>query len=80
MKDLGYRHFEASEARGAISILESDAKIDLLVTDVGLPHMNGRQLAEIARNRRPGLKILFITGYAQNAAVRGDSSARTWTC
>jgi PAS domain S-box-containing protein len=71
LKDLGYHHLEAAEARGAISILESDAKIDLLVTDVGLPYMNGRQLAEIARHRRPGLKVLFITGYAQNAAVRG---------
>ncbi|MET0292294.1 MAG: response regulator [Steroidobacteraceae bacterium] len=70
LKDLGYRHFQASEARGAIQILESDVKIDLLVTDVGLPHINGRQLAEIARNRRPGLKVLFITGYAQHAAVR----------
>jgi signal transduction histidine kinase/DNA-binding response OmpR family regulator len=71
LKDLGYRHFEAAEARSAIDILESDATIDLLITDVGLPHMNGRQLAEIARNRRPGLKVLFITGYAQNAAIRG---------
>jgi signal transduction histidine kinase len=71
LKELGYQHHEASDARGAISILESDAKIDLLVTDVGLPHINGRQLAEMARHRRPGLKILFITGYAENAVVRG---------
>ncbi len=42
------------------------------MTDVGLPGMNGRQLAEIARQHRPGLKVLFITGYAANAQVRGD--------
>lgn len=46
--------------------------IDLLITDIGLPNMNGRQLAEIARQRHPGLKILFITGYAEIAVVRAD--------
>ncbi len=72
LKDLGYRHFEAAEARAAIEIIESNVPIDLLVTDVGLPHINGRQLAEIARDRRPGLKVLFVTGYAQHAAIRGQ--------
>ena len=52
-------------------MLESDLRVDLLVTDVGLPGMNGRQLAEIGRQYRPGLKVLFITGYAEHAAVRG---------
>ena len=51
-------------------MLRSDARIDLLVTDVGLPGgMNGRQVADAARALRPGLKVLFITGYAENAAV-----------
>ena len=51
-------------------ILESDARIDLLITDVGLPGgMNGRQLADAARITRPGLKVLFITGYAENAII-----------
>ena len=45
-------------------------RIDLLVTDVGLPGMNGRQLAEIARQHRPGLSVLFMTGYAESAAER----------
>jgi DNA-binding response OmpR family regulator len=43
-----------------------------MITDVGLPGLNGRQLAEIARNHRPDLRVLFVTGYAANAAVRGD--------
>ncbi len=70
LRELGYRTLEASEGRSAIPILESKAPIDLLVTDVGLPGLNGRQVAEIARQHRPGLKVLFITGYAENAAVR----------
>ena len=51
-------------------MLQSDARIDLLVTDVGLPGgMNGRQVADAARVARPGLKVLFITGYAENAVL-----------
>ncbi len=69
LDELGYAAHEAVEAKGALAILESDARIDLLITDVGLPGMNGRQLADRARELRPGLKTLFITGYAHNAAV-----------
>jgi signal transduction histidine kinase/CheY-like chemotaxis protein len=71
LEDKGYRVIEAHEAQGAIRILESDMKIDLLATDVGLPGMNGRQLAETARRLRPDLSVLFLTGYAHNAAL-GD--------
>jgi len=70
LKELGYRAFEAEDARTALPLLESDLRVDLLVTDVGLPGMNGRQLAEIARQRRPQIKVLFMTGYAQMAAER----------
>ena len=70
LNELGYRYMQAEDGLKAIPILESDAPIDLLVTDVGLPHMNGRQLAEIARKNRPDLKVLFVTGYAENATVR----------
>ena len=70
LDELGYSAVEAVDARTAIPILESSQRIDLLVTDVGLPGMNGRQLAEVARQSRADLKVLFITGYAENAAVR----------
>ena len=56
----------------AIEVLRSTAKLDMMVTDVGLPGMNGRQLAEAARELRPGLKILFITGYAENKVLDPD--------
>ena len=70
LAELGYRAFEAEDARSALPLLESPMRVDLLVTDVGLPGMNGRQLAEIARQQRPGLKVLFMTGYAEKAAER----------
>ncbi|MFL9814017.1 PAS domain-containing protein [Stutzerimonas sp. VN223-3] len=68
---LGYRALEAAEANAAVKILESSERIDLLVSDVGLPGMNGRQLADIARQHRPGLGVLFMTGYAEQAASSG---------
>ncbi|PQZ93242.1 hybrid sensor histidine kinase/response regulator [Pseudomonas trivialis] len=71
LKELGYSFVEAGDAISAMPIIESGQRIDLLISDVGLPGMNGRQLAEIGRQVRPGLKVLFITGYAEHAAVRG---------
>ncbi|WP_409035771.1 ATP-binding protein [Pseudomonas corrugata] len=71
LSELGYAFVEAGDADSAVPILESDQRIDLLISDVGLPGMNGRQLAEIGRQYRPDLKVLFITGYAEHAAVRG---------
>jgi PAS domain S-box-containing protein len=70
LEELGYRHLEAHDGNAALPILRSRQRIDLLLTDVGLPNMNGRQLAEIARGVRPGLRVLFVTGYAEKAAVR----------
>ena len=66
--ELGYATREAPDGPAGLRILQSDARIDLLVTDVGLPGLNGRQLADQARVRRPELKVLFMTGYAENAA------------
>jgi len=68
---LVYAFVEAGDADSAMPIIESSQRIDLLISDVGLPGMNGRQLAEIGRQVRPDLKVLFITGYAEHAAVRG---------
>ncbi len=70
LRELGYCYLEAADANAAQPILASGQRIDLLISDVGLPGMNGRQLAEVARHLRPGLKVLFITGYAQHAEVR----------
>jgi len=71
LSDLGYQADSAPDAKVALPKLEAGGRIDLLITDVGLPGgMNGRQLADWARLRRPGLKVLFITGYAEGAAIR----------
>lgn len=70
LEETGYTTIEAADGPSGLRILQSDAKIDLLITDVGLPGgMNGRQVAVAARLSRPSLKVLFITGYAENAAV-----------
>ena len=66
----GYRILEAEDGPSGLKLLQSDIRIDLLVTDVGLPGgLNGRQVADAARVKRPALKVLFITGFAENAAV-----------
>jgi PAS domain S-box-containing protein len=68
--DLGYGTIEAGDGPSGLEIVDSDARIDLLITDVGLPGgMNGREVANAVRARRPGLKVLFITGYGENAAI-----------
>jgi PAS domain S-box-containing protein len=70
LRDLNYRVLSAHDAVAALGMIEtSDIRIDLLLTDVVLPGMNGRQLAEQAKNRRPDLKVLFTTGYSRNAIV-----------
>ena len=70
LEDAGYAAIETSDGPSGLRVLQSDTKIDLLITDVGLPGgMNGRQIADAGRGLRPGLKVLFITGYAENAAV-----------
>ena len=71
LADLGYAYYEAVDANSAEPVLNSTRRIDLMISDVGLPGMNGRQLAEVGRHYRPGLKVLFITGYAENATIRG---------
>ncbi|WP_458094282.1 PAS domain-containing protein [Roseomonas sp. WA12] len=70
LEDLGYAAVEAGDGPSGLKVVQSDLRLDLLVTDVGLPGgMNGRQLADAARALRPDLKILFITGYAENAVI-----------
>jgi DNA-binding response OmpR family regulator len=72
LQDLGYNVLTASDARFAIPMLQSTEAIELLISDVILPHVNGRKLAEMARASHPALKVLFVSGYAENAIVRGE--------
>ena len=70
LQERGYSVIEAADGPTGLRVLQSEARIDLLITDVGLPGgLNGRQVADAARAARPDLKVLFITGYAENALV-----------
>ncbi|MBN8904006.1 MAG: PAS domain S-box protein, partial [Rhodospirillales bacterium] len=70
LEELGYTAVEAMDGNAALKVLRSDVPLDLLITDVGLPGgLNGRQVADAGREMRSGLKVLFITGYAENAVV-----------
>jgi CheY-like chemotaxis protein len=70
LRESGYTALEAADGPSGLTILQSGARIDLLITDVGLPGgLNGRQVADAARVARPELKVLFVTGYAENAVV-----------
>jgi CheY-like chemotaxis protein len=69
LRDLHYAVREAVDAASALAVIDSAEKIDLLLTDVILPGPNGRALANQALARRPGLKVLFMTGYSRNAIV-----------
>ena len=70
--ELGYASIEAADAEAALPLLASNQRLDLMITDVGLPGLSGRQLADLAREHRPELKVLFVTGYAEHAAKRAD--------
>ena len=70
LTDLGYDALEAYDGPSALKIIEAGTNLDLLITDVGLPNgMNGRQIADAARARKANLKVMFVTGYAENAVV-----------
>ncbi|MBV8616535.1 MAG: PAS domain S-box protein [Acetobacteraceae bacterium] len=70
LEDLGYTVLERADGAAGLRVLQAETRVDLLITDVGLPGgMNGRQLADAGRLLRPGLRVLFITGYAENAAL-----------
>jgi CheY-like chemotaxis protein len=72
--DAGYNAQEAADGPSGLKLLEATTNIQLLVTDVGLPGgMNGRQVAEASRQKCPGQKVLFITGYAERAVVAPEA-------
>jgi CheY-like chemotaxis protein len=69
LSELGYRVLQAADAEAALTILRSDHRVDLLFTDVVMPGRTGRVLADESEIARPGLKVLFMTGYSRNAIV-----------
>jgi CheY-like chemotaxis protein len=69
LEEAGFAVREAAEAQGALELLRADRAIGLMVTDVGLPGLNGRRLADVARAERPGMKVLFMTGYADSGLL-----------
>jgi PAS domain S-box-containing protein len=69
LQELAYRTLEAEDGPAALKLLQSSQRVDLVITDIGLPLLNGRQVVEAARQWRPDLKVLFMTGYAENAAI-----------
>jgi PAS domain S-box-containing protein len=76
LRELGYTVFEASNAADALKVLEREPAITLLFTDVVMPGENGRKLADRALEQRPGLKVLFTTGYTRNAIVHNGTLDR----
>ena len=72
LREAGYEVIAVADARQALRELRDDEGIALLLSDVGLPGMNGRELADAARELRPRLPVLFITGYTERAAVRNE--------
>ena len=79
LSELGYATIEAGTGPAGVELLQSTQRIDLLITDIGLPGLNGRQVADAGRVARPGLKILFMTGYAENAALAAGFLERGMT-
>jgi len=69
LRELGYTVVQASDAAQALTVLEMQPRVDLLFTDIVMPDMDGRRLADEAVRRRPDLKVLYTTGYTRNAIV-----------
>jgi CheY-like chemotaxis protein len=73
LEEVGYDVVDVADGPTGLKVIQSDSRIDLLVTDMGLPGgMSGRQVAEAGREARPNLKVLFVTGYAQTTMLDAD--------
>lgn len=75
LDDLGYAAREAVDGPEALTLAEAGEPFDMLISDVGLPGFSGRRLADLLREHRPGLPVLFITGYAANVPEKADMLA-----
>src|SRR6476646_5578156 len=73
LHEIGYRVIPAAHANEALAVLSDGSNIDLLLTDVVMPDINGRKLADEARAMRPGLKVLYMTGFTRNAIVHNGT-------
>lgn len=73
LRDLGYSVIAAESGADALKLIESKPEISLLFTDIVMPHINGRQLADAAHKYRPDLKVLYTTGYTRNAVVHNGT-------
>ncbi len=73
LEELAYTVIEAADGPMGLALLDRSEPVDLLITDIGLPGMNGREVADAARRRRPRLKVLFITGYAETKVLDSGS-------
>lgn len=80
LEENGYTVIRAADGASGLKVLQVGARVELLITDVGLPNgMNGRQVADHARAMRPGLKVLFITGFAEMLRWRTDTLSPAWS-
>jgi CheY-like chemotaxis protein len=77
LEEAGYSLHAAPDAKRALAVLEEHPEIDLVVTDIGLPGMDGHALAAEARRRRPDLKLLFLSGYDRSRLIGEPADART---
>ncbi|MBP7339303.1 response regulator [Niveispirillum sp.] len=77
LSDLGHEVLEAQDGHAALDILHGPVHLDLLITDLGLPGMDGRQVAAAGRKRQPDLKVLFLTGYGDNPDIRRELGPNT---
>jgi CheY-like chemotaxis protein len=75
LHDLGYRVLEAGSGGAALDLIDRETEVDLVVVDFAMPGMNGAELARLVRAKRPGLPVLFITGFADRTALAGISEA-----
>jgi signal transduction histidine kinase len=75
LHEIGYRVLEAGSGGAALDVVEREGRIDLMIVDFAMPGMNGAEAARLANEKRPGLPVLFVTGFADRTALAGVSDA-----